>query len=873
MSSRARPRRSQVFTRVFLACFIVCIGLLANWSPAPVGAASIVVDTALDAFDVGGDAGCGNVTIAGLPGGGDAKISLREAICAANNTAGDDVITFNLPNPSTIVHNGSMGRYVINSNIQITGPGASILDLDGNDEVGIFRIDSNSGTVGISGLAIGHAADFDNGAAILNRGTLTLTDVTINNNRTFTAHTFGGGIYNSGTLTLVRTIVRDNQANYGGGIYNSGILTVSDSEIHANLAQNGAGGGVYNEAQATFTNTSFTRNEATATVLGGGGGIASGIVFIDLRVASPAELTPSLSLTGVTMSDNSAPIGGALLTQQSGATITSSTIEGNFACVGGGIYAFLGTLAISNTTINENGASIPREENLGVQQIVCPESYNDGGGLWANGTLTVTNSTFSDNRAEDHGGAIYLEGAVGGGEPAQISYSTITGNRADTDDDENIDGGGGIYYYYVGGSLIEAAAANGVQVNSSIVAGNLGPKDEEDCDGTITSTGHNIFGGDTGCAATGTGDLTTGSIAAVLDTTLAANGGPTKTHALVANSPALNAGDPATCPATDQRGIGRPSGGGCDSGAYELVSDIILTVQTTGTGTVIASPTPTSTGGTPTNATYTYSSGTVVTLTATPGQGQVFARWIIDGAGALPYGKGWASPLTITLDAAHTAQAQFETRPTFSDVPTSNAAYLPITELAARGIARGYTAAGCAAQQPPVAIPCYGPGNRTVRAETAIFLTRLLGLEAENHGNGGFTDLAGQSAAAQQAIGTMAHYGIFQGYTDGRFGPNDPITHTELTLVISRSMVFKGYWTRATQDDPAIYPNLDLGAQPRLDLVTFVQHAGNLPGFANNTPRAAVDQPALRDWTAQALWLALNSHFGVDQPGKGGFVP
>jgi hypothetical protein len=50
---------------------------------------------------------------------------------------------------------------------------------------------------------------------------------------------------------------------------------------------------------------------------------------------------------------------------------------------------------------------------------------------------------------------------------------------------------------------------------------------------------------------------------------LAANGGPTLTHALAAGSPALDAAAAATCPATDQRGVARPQGGGCDSGAYE----------------------------------------------------------------------------------------------------------------------------------------------------------------------------------------------------------------------------------------------------------------------------------------------------------------
>ena len=50
---------------------------------------------------------------------------------------------------------------------------------------------------------------------------------------------------------------------------------------------------------------------------------------------------------------------------------------------------------------------------------------------------------------------------------------------------------------------------------------------------------------------------------------LAANGGPTPTHALLDGSPALDAADIAACPRTDQRGVRRPQGSGCDSGAFE----------------------------------------------------------------------------------------------------------------------------------------------------------------------------------------------------------------------------------------------------------------------------------------------------------------
>ena len=52
---------------------------------------------------------------------------------------------------------------------------------------------------------------------------------------------------------------------------------------------------------------------------------------------------------------------------------------------------------------------------------------------------------------------------------------------------------------------------------------------------------------------------------------LADNGGPTLTHALPHDSPAINHGDSASFPVNDQRGAGFPRefGPGVDIGAYE----------------------------------------------------------------------------------------------------------------------------------------------------------------------------------------------------------------------------------------------------------------------------------------------------------------
>ena len=52
--------------------------------------------------------------------------------------------------------------------------------------------------------------------------------------------------------------------------------------------------------------------------------------------------------------------------------------------------------------------------------------------------------------------------------------------------------------------------------------------------------------------------------------TLGNYGGFTQTIPLLAGSSAIDTGNDAICPATDQRGVARPQGAHCDIGAYEL---------------------------------------------------------------------------------------------------------------------------------------------------------------------------------------------------------------------------------------------------------------------------------------------------------------
>ncbi len=82
---------------------------------------------------------------------------------------------------------------------------------------------------------------------------------------------------------------------------------------------------------------------------------------------------------------------------------------------------------------------------------------------------------------------------------------------------------------------------------------------------TLTSGGNNVF---TDSDLRAGRERSRGRRVRVLRP-FAANGGATLTHALNAGSPALDAANPAHCPAADQRGVARPQGAGCDAGSVE----------------------------------------------------------------------------------------------------------------------------------------------------------------------------------------------------------------------------------------------------------------------------------------------------------------
>ena len=220
----------------------------------------------------------------------DGLVTLREAIEAANlNEAvtGDvlagsdtekDLVTFDeglfVDGPGTIILGSE--ELVISESLDIVGPGADWLAVDGNGGSRVFRI--YGGEVELTSLAITGGYTRESGGGILNGGTLTLINSTVLGNSSLGGlGAFGGGIYNGyDALTLINSTVSGNSVNRdGGGIYNNrGTVTLIDSAVSDNSIvwpfHAFDGGGIYTRyGTVTLTNSTVTGNTSN----GHGGGI------------------------------------------------------------------------------------------------------------------------------------------------------------------------------------------------------------------------------------------------------------------------------------------------------------------------------------------------------------------------------------------------------------------------------------------------------------------------------------------------------------------------------------------------------------------------------------------------------------------------
>jgi hypothetical protein len=330
----------------------------------------------------------------------------------------------------------------------------------------------------------------------------------------------------------------------------------------------------------------------------------------------------TLNITNCTISNNSGLTGGGINNGSSGTVnITTSIVSGNSAGDGGGIGSSGGTVSLSGATVSGNNANSSAGAFSG--------SGHGGGILLINGTLSVSNSTLSGNLARDtggggntiNGGGIYVAAGT-----ANVTNSTLSGNSANMD-------GGGIYNLAtlnvsnctltgntatIGGGIYNANAGSAT-LKSNLVA--LNASITHNFNGSFVTGGFNLIGSNDGAGASfppgnpNANNDFVGTNAAPIDPKidpagLTNNGGPTKTIALLAGSPAIDKGSNVALPntplSTDQRGDGFPRTSddpaianaaiGTDIGAFELPAPTPPPTPTPAP-TPTATPTPTASPG------------------------------------------------------------------------------------------------------------------------------------------------------------------------------------------------------------------------------------------------------------------------------------
>jgi hypothetical protein len=290
---------------------------------------------------------------------------------------------------------------LINDSVDIQGPGAALLTINGNDAYRIFEVD---GPV------------FDERIAVTISG-LTMTNG--NGNAVQLGFSDGGALLatNNVTMTIRDSIIKDSVGNNGGGVAAFG-----------------------SELELVIENSQILNNECVGVLAGGGGVDVSGRAFQFLNSTADGNVSSysggGLSIqteTGIvmasTISNNIASDGGGGGIQGSltnTITITNSTIADNQAnggFSGGGILAFA-NMAINNSTIarnieNSEGGTAGIEAFLesNVTLLSCLVVENDVPGdpvFWAmdvGGEVTsLGNNLIGDSKGSE--GTAWLESDI-----------------------------------------------------------------------------------------------------------------------------------------------------------------------------------------------------------------------------------------------------------------------------------------------------------------------------------------------------------------------------------------------------------------------------------------------------------------------------
>jgi uncharacterized protein YkvS len=341
-----------------------------------------------------------------------------------------------------------------------------------------------------------------------------------------------------------------------------------------------------------------------ARVLDVSGGDSSRIFHIDTA--------GDVAISGLTLRDGFAddgspngPMGGAVLKLGDGALALSdmqlldSTAIG-LGSAGGALFASdsAGELVLERVTVAGNQAN------------------GSGGGLFVRGRpATLRNVTIADNHAGGSGGGVQLQEFAVGVDFSLVNV-TVAGNSA------------GVH----GGGLVRDNVVIGIgsiELVNSVVADNTA-EDSPDClaPDPVTLVGATLIEDASNCDTDGSGTLITGQDPQ-LGELVWNEPGETMTMALAAGSPAIDAGGACPPPATDQRGIARPQGPGCDLGAFERVPGQVTNLADSGPGSLRQTIADVDPGGT-----VEFADGLAGTIELVSGEIAFDKPLTIDGPGA-----------------------------------------------------------------------------------------------------------------------------------------------------------------------------------------------------------------------------------------------
>ena len=680
------------------------VGLLAATPATPAHAAPLTVDTLIDEDD-------GSCI--------DGDCSLRDAVATAAN---GDTITFSVNGTLTL----TLDEIVINKDLTISGPGISKLTIDAHQASRHFNISSGK-VVTLSGMTLKNGQAGGHGGSIFNAGILTLDQMVLTQNSTSSQ---GGAIRTEGGLAISNSSLSNNSAASGGGAIAtaSGIsLALGNTVFDGNSSLEG--GAIMLASDMGFVSTlnathvTMTNNTATSN----SGAVVAG---------QYAEVIIDNSLFDHNTATDTGSIGGAMnIADNALAAISTTTFSNNTAQSGGGaIYSTSSQFDITNTTFNGNQ--------------VLNTSNGRGGAVFFSGSnfANFKNVTITGNTGGSGGGGIYLLAPSGG---INLNNVTVTDNHAT----------------YAGGLYIFVGIIN---TRNSIIAQNTNTfaVNYDDCGGAgagewLVTQGYNLVGVPAGCGfVADMGDVTGQDPLLGL---LANNGGPVFTRALLAGSPALDAGDNSTCEFTDARGVDRPQDGNsdltnnCDMGAYEKLPPI-------------------------TTATF---ADVPMNYWAWQHIESIYNAGITGGCSASPL--NYCPSTTITRDqmavfllrgihgSAYTPPPA--TGAVFGDVPANHWAAAWIEQLYAEGITGGCSGGN------------YCPSSPVTRDQMAVFLLRA------EHGSAytppaatgtAFGDIPSNFWAAAW-VEQLAAEGITSGCAGGNYCPSTPVSRDQMAIFLQRT--------------------------------------------------------------------------------------